>query len=60
MHVSFFALKETEEIVEEIRKHTFLERPLGTKDFIAKLGKRIGRVLNVLPRGRPKKQRSNK
>ncbi len=51
---------ENEEEVEDIRKHTLLGRPLGTKDFIAKLGKRIGMVLSVLPRGRPKKQRSNK
>ena len=51
----YIDLDENEEKVEEIRKHTLLGRPLGTKDFIAKLGKRIGRVLNVLPRGRPKK-----
>ncbi len=51
---------ENEEEVKDIRKHTLLGRPLETKDFIAKLGKRIGRVLSVLPRGRPKKQRSNK
>jgi putative transposase len=56
----YIDLDENEEKVEEIRKHTLLGRPLGTKDFIAKLGKRIGRVLNVLPRGRPKKQRSDK
>ncbi len=47
---------ENEEEVKDIRKHTLLGRPLGTKDFIAKLGKKIGRVLSVLPRGRPKKQ----
>ncbi|GAX61341.1 transposase and inactivated derivatives [Candidatus Scalindua japonica] len=51
---------ENDEKVEKIRKHTLLGRPLGTKDFVAKLGRRIGRVLNVLPRGRPKKQRGNK
>ena len=50
----YIDLGENEEKVEEIRKHTLLGRPLGTKDFIAKLGKRIGRVLNVLPRGRPR------
>ncbi len=51
----YIDLDENEEKVKEIRKHTLLGRPLGTKDFIVKLGKRIGRVLNVLPRGRPKK-----
>jgi putative transposase len=56
----YIDLDENEEEVENIRKHTMLGRPLGAKDFIAKLGKRIGRVLSVLPRGRPKKQRSNK
>ncbi len=56
----YIDLDENEEKVEDIRKHTLLGRPLGTKDFIAKLSKKIGRVLNVLPRGRPKKQRSNK
>jgi len=49
---------ENEEEVEGIRKHTLLGRPLGTKDFIAKLGKRIGRVLSVLPRGRPRKPKA--
>ncbi len=52
----YIDLDENEEKVEDIRKHTLLGRPLGTKDFIAKLGKRIGRALNVLPRGRPKKK----
>ncbi len=56
----YIDLDENEEEVEDIRKHTLLGRPLGTKDFIAQLGKRIGMVLSVLPRGRPKKQRSNK
>ena len=56
----YIDLDENEKDVEDIRKHTLLGRPLGTKDFIAKLGKRIGMVLSVLPRGRPKKQRSNK
>ncbi len=56
----YIDLDENEEKVEDIRKHTLLGRPLGTKDFIAKLGKRIGRVLNVLPRGRPKKKSTNK
>jgi putative transposase len=56
----YIDLDENEEEVEDIRKHTLLGRPLGTKDFIAKLGKRIGMVLSVLPRGRPKKQRGNK
>lgn len=35
------------------RKHTLLRRPLGTKAFIAK----AGRILSVLPGGRPKKQK---
>ncbi len=52
----YIDLDENEEEVENIRKHTLLGRPLGTKDFIAKLGKRIGMVLSVLPRGRPKKK----
>jgi len=51
----YIDLDENEEEVEVIRKHTLLGRPLGTKEFIAKLGKRLGRVLSVLPRGRPKK-----
>jgi len=56
----YIDLVENEEEVENIRKHTMLGRPLGAKDFISKLGKRLGKVLSVLPRGRPKKQRSNK
>lgn len=47
---------ENEEVIENIRKHTLLGRPLGTATFIAKLGKRVGRVLIALPRGRPKKR----
>lgn len=56
----YIDLAENKEEVENIRKHTLLGRPLGTKDFIAKLGKRLGRVLSVLPRGRPKKTNINK
>ena len=48
---------ENEEDVKNIRKHTLLGRPLGTKAFIAKLGRKVGRILSVLPRGRPKKQK---
>ena len=51
---------ENEEDIENIRKHTLLGRPLGTTAFIGKLGKRVGRVLSVLPRGRPKKQNAYK
>jgi hypothetical protein len=51
----YIDLAENKEEIENIRKHTMLGRPLGTKDFIAKLGNRLGRVLSVLPRGRPKK-----
>lgn len=50
---------ENEEEVVSIRKHTMLGRPLGTKDFVSKLGKRLGRVLSILPRGRPKKKSTN-
>ncbi len=56
----YIDLDENEEEVNNIRKHTMLGRPLGTKNFIAKLGKRLGRVLSVLPRGRPKKISTNK
>ncbi|MBS1258157.1 MAG: hypothetical protein MAG551_01210 [Candidatus Scalindua arabica] len=56
----YIDLDENEEEVEDIRKHTLLGRPLGTKDFISKLAKRIGMVLSVLPRGRPKKKGTNK
>ncbi len=52
----YIDLAENKEEVENIRKHTLLGRPLGAEDFIAKLGKRLGRVLSVLPRGRPKKK----
>jgi len=30
------------------------------EEFIAKLGRKAGRILSVLPRGRPKKQNTNK
>ncbi len=56
----YIDLDENEEEVNNIRKHTMLGRPLGTKNFIAKLGKRLGRVLSVLPRGRPKRISTNK
>ena len=56
----YIDLAENREEVENIRKHTLLGRPLGTEDFIAKLGKRLGKVLSVLPRGRPKRKIANK
>lgn len=52
--------EENEKEVNDIRKHTLVGRPLGTTTFIAKLGKKVGRRLSVLPRGRPKKQSVNK
>ncbi len=39
----YIDLDENEEGAEDIRKHTLLGRPSGTKEFIAKSGKRIGR-----------------
>jgi len=36
---------------------TNAEKNKGTKAFIAKLGRKAGRILSVLPRGRPKKQK---
>lgn len=56
----YIDLAENREEVENIRKQTLLGRPLGTEDFIAKLGKRLGKVLSVLPRGRPKRKIANK
>ncbi len=56
----YIDLAENKEEVENIRKHTLLGRPLGEKDFIVKLGKKLGRVLSVLPRGRPKKKNTDK
>jgi putative transposase len=46
---------ENDEVIENIRRYTVLGRPLGTTEFVAKLGKEAGRVLSVLPRGRPKR-----
>lgn len=51
---------ENEEEVRNLRKHTMTGHPLGTTVFMAKLEKKVGRVLSVLPRGRPKKQSLNK
>lgn len=48
---------ENKEDVKNIRKHTLLGRPFGAKAFIVKLGRKVGRILSVLPRGRPKKQK---
>ena len=41
--------------VKAIRRHTMAGRPLGRDGFIGKLSRKLGRVISVLPRGRPKK-----
>jgi putative transposase len=45
--------------VEAIRGHTKTGRPLGKIGFLGKVSRKLERVINVLPRGRPKKE-SNK
>lgn len=47
---------ESEEDVKAIRINTMLGRPLGTNTFMMKLSKKVGRILKVKPRGRPKKE----
>ncbi len=51
---------EIEEEIEKIRKNTMLGRPLGTPRFIEEVEKKLGRVIRVLPRGRPRKKRMDK
>jgi len=41
--------------VEAIRRHTMTGRPLGRDGFSGKLSRKLGRVISVPPRGRPKK-----
>lgn len=41
--------------VEAIRRHTMTGRPLGRDGFIGTLSRKLGRVISVLPRGRPRK-----
>lgn len=51
--------EESHQVIRRIREFTLLGRPLGTDEFISKIGARVGRALNVRSRGRPKKVRSN-
>ena len=41
--------------VEAIRRHTMTGRPLGRDGFIGELSRKLGRVIRVLQRGRPRK-----
>jgi putative transposase len=41
--------------VETIRRHTMTGRPLGRDGFIVALSRKLGRVIRVLQRGRPRK-----
>jgi len=41
--------------VEAIRRHTMTGRPLGRDGFSGKLSRKLGRVISVPLRGRPKK-----
>jgi putative transposase len=41
--------------VEMIRRHTMTGRPLGRDGFIGELSRKLGRVISVLQRGRPRK-----
>lgn len=43
--------------LDEIRKHTFTGRPLGTISFIGSLEKKLGRRLHALSVGRPRKKK---
>jgi len=52
--------REDEAEIDQIRTHTMKGRPLGATSFIEKVGKMAGRVLTVMPRGRPKKKMPRK
>lgn len=43
--------------VERIKTHTMKGLPIGEEGFIKKLENKLGRILRVAPRGRPKKKK---
>ncbi len=52
----FIDSPEQEEGLRSIRHHTMTGRPLGRESFVTKIGRKLGRRLVALPRGRPKIQ----
>lgn len=47
--------REDKSVIEAIKKHTLVGRPLGSNQFIEKLSNELNRKFPVLTRGRPKK-----
>ncbi|MDA2918636.1 transposase [Desulfobacterota bacterium AH_259_B03_O07] len=48
---------EIEDELDRIRKHTMLERPLGTPKFFEEIDRKVGRVIKALPRRRPREKK---
>lgn len=55
-------LDETDDEKEmaKIKKHTLTGLPIGSGAFIGELEEKLGRVLQALPRGRPRKKKDDK
>jgi putative transposase len=53
----FIELPDNDEEVRAIKEKTKKGRPLGDDNFIKKLEKKVGRLLRLKPKGRPKKNR---
>ncbi len=51
----FVKLEEDKKILEDIRKHTRMGKPLGEANFLRTLSESVGRNLSFNPKGRPKK-----
>jgi REP-associated tyrosine transposase len=47
-------LADQEQQLRAIREATYTGRPLGSKEFVAALGEKLGRDLGTRPGGRPK------
>lgn len=56
----FLDTEEKEDELNKIRTHTKLGFPLGSKEFVNELSSKTGKLLNLIPRGRPKKKSKEK
>jgi hypothetical protein len=52
---SFIDIRDDRVFMEGIKKHTLSGRPYGGPGFMENLEKKLGKILNTLPKGRPKK-----
>ena len=57
---AWLSMNEESEKLDVLRKHVEKGLPCGDEGFVRKLGRKIGRVLEARPQGRPRRENIGK